>query len=96
MTIEPMIFIVLTLATYRITRFAVKDVIFSGLRDKIWKKWDPSTTKIGYLFTCYWCMSIWSAMLVIGAYILAPTVTIVVSLVLSISSIVGYVAERVD
>jgi hypothetical protein len=96
MTVEPMIYIILTLATYRITRFAVKDVIFSKIRDKIWKKWDPATTKIGYLFTCYWCFSIWAAMLVVGAFILAPTVTIVVSLVLSISSIVGYVAERVD
>jgi hypothetical protein len=96
MTIDPMIFIILTLATYRITRLGVKDVIFSGIRERIWKKYDPATSKFGYLFTCYWCFGLWAASLVVGAYILAPTVTTVVSLVLSISSIVGYVAERVD
>lgn len=90
-----MTFALLTLGTHRITRFLVEDYLFDPIRQRIWKKWNPADSKIGYLFTCYWCTSIWAASILVGGYLLAPAITIVVSLVLSISSIVGYLAARI-
>jgi len=52
-------FIVLALATYRVTRFLTTDHLFEGPREKIFNRYNPSQSKIGYLFTCEWCMSIW-------------------------------------
>jgi hypothetical protein len=52
-------FIILALATYRVTRFLTTDHLFEGPREKIFNRYNPSTSKIGYLFTCEWCMSIW-------------------------------------
>ncbi len=94
--IDILTFIILTLATHRITRFLVEDYLFDPIRQRIWRKWNPGESKIGYLFTCYWCTSIWAASILVGGYLLAPTLTFVVSLVLSISSIVGYIAARMD
>jgi hypothetical protein len=93
--ISPMLFLVLVLATYRLTRILTTDVIFEGLREKIWKKFPPST-KFGYLFTCNWCMSIWAAIILIVLFLTVPLIAYVVSLVLSISAIVGVVASRLD
>lgn len=90
-----MLFLVLVLATYRLTRLFTTDVIFEGLREKIWKRFPPNT-KFGYLFTCNWCMSIWSAIILIVLFLTVPLIAYVVSLVLSISAIVGVVASRLD
>lgn len=96
MTLDALTYIVLTLATFRVTRFITTDFLFDPMRQWIWKKFPPETTKIGYLITCSWCSSFWVAAIIIAAYLLAPSITFVVSLVLSISSIVGYIAARVD
>jgi len=93
--ISPMLFVVLVLATYRLTRLLTTDVIFEGLREKIWKKFPPST-KFGYLFTCSWCMSIWAAVVLLLLFLTVPLIAYVVSLVLSISAIVGFAASRLD
>ena len=52
-------FVLLALATYRVTRFLTTDHLFETTREKIFNRYNPSTSKIGYLFTCEWCMSIW-------------------------------------
>lgn len=93
--ITPTLFFVLVLATSRLTRLLTTDLIFEPMREKIWKKYPPST-KFGYLFTCNWCMSIWAALLLILLFIALPLIAYVVSLVLSISAIVGFVASRLD
>jgi hypothetical protein len=85
----------MALATYRLTRLLTTDVILEGLREKIWKKYPPST-KLGYLFTCNWCMSIWAAAFIIALASLLPTVAYVVSLILSISALAGLVATKLD
>ena len=88
-------YIILVLASYRLTRLLVIDVIFEPLREKVWKKFPPST-KLGYVFTCMWCMSIWSALALILLFLVLPLLAYVVSLVLSISAIVGVIAARLD
>jgi len=86
---------VLALAAYRATRFLVEDVLFDPVRNWVWKKFPPST-KFGYLFTCYWCMSFWVALKLVILYILLPEFTFVVSLVLAISALVGLIQSRVE
>jgi hypothetical protein len=88
-------YIIFTLASYRLTRLLVVDVVFEPLREKVWAKFPPST-KLGYLFTCMWCMSIWAALALILLALVVPPLAYVVSLVLSISAIVGLVAARLD
>jgi hypothetical protein len=95
MPIDPFVYIILALGAYRATRLVITDEITEPIRNWIWKKWPPST-KFGYLFTCNWCTGMWvSTMLVVG-YLLVPTVAYVVSLVLSISAIVGLVSAHLD
>lgn len=89
-------FIILALATHRITRLITTDTIFNGLRERIWNKFPPNRVNLGYLITCDWCTSLWVSAMVIPAYLLAPTPTIVVSLVLATSSVVGILAARVN
>jgi hypothetical protein len=93
--ISPFTLIVLSLAAFRITRLVIEDVIFESVREKIWKKFPPST-KFGYLLTCYWCLGLWVSVVVFGCYLLAPSITFVVSLVLSISTIIGIISSRID
>lgn len=88
-------YIILVLASYRLTRLLTTDAIFEPLREKIWKKFPPST-KFGYLFTCNWCMSIWATLFLVGLFLVVPLLAYVVSLVLSISAIVGVIATRLD
>lgn len=88
-------YIILVLASYRLTRLLVIDVIFEPLREKVWKKFPPST-KLGYVFTCMWCMSIWASLALILLFLVLPLLAYVVSLVLSISAIVGVIAARLD
>jgi hypothetical protein len=88
-------FFILTLAVHRLTRLITTDTIFSNLREKIWNKFPPDKANLGYLITCDWCTSIWAGALIIGSYLVIPYPTVVVSLVLAISTIVGYLAARI-
>lgn len=86
---EPLVFIITALAVYRATRFVIQDELVSSLRNRLWKKFPPETNKFGYLFTCMWCMSIWTASLFVLSSIIMPTITFYVCLVLALSAIVG-------
>jgi hypothetical protein len=88
-------FFILALAAHRLTRLVTTDTIFSPLREKIWNKFPPDRVNLGYLITCDWCTSIWVSTILISSYLLIPYPTLVVSLVLAISTIVGYLAARI-
>lgn len=88
-------YVIIALASYRLTRLLTTDVIFEGLRERVWKKF-PISTKIGYVFTCDWCMSIWAAGFLILLFMVLPLAAYVVSLILSTSAIVGFIASRID
>lgn len=88
-------FAILALASHRLTRLITTDTIFSPLRERIWNKFPPDRVNLGYLITCDWCTSIWVSTVVICSYLLIPYPTVVVSLVLAISTIVGYLAARI-
>ena len=82
------------LATYRISKIFIDDVIFERPREAIFKKFPPESTKIGYFFTCYWCTSMWVATLLTIGFILIPSVMLIVCFPFAVSAIVGFVSER--
>jgi hypothetical protein len=67
------------LGTYRLTRLITRDTILESARNKIWEKRPPHKSKIGYLLTCEWCMSIWVASLLIISSIITSATDVVVS-----------------
>ncbi|MCQ6282437.1 DUF1360 domain-containing protein [Bacillus sp. EB600] len=89
-------YIMLILASYRLTHLIVFDKITEFIRKPFVKKIkveteDGTKTKevptslFGYLLKCYWCAGIWCAILLGGAYLLFPRVTFVFILILSIA-----------
>ena len=93
--LQPIPLLILALATFRISRLLTVDVIFENLREWIWKK-KPPHTKIGYLFTCNWCMSIWVASLLTVCYTMITTVTIIIAIPFALSAVAGLIAARLD
>lgn len=85
--------IILGAGTYRISKLFIEDVIFEKIREKIFTKFPPETSRIGYFFTCYWCMSIWIGTLVTLGYILGGTVMILVCLPFALSAIAGLLSD---
>lgn len=67
-----MTFLVDALATYRVTRLIVEDKITEDLRDLVWKRFPPDSTKVGYLLTCPHCTSMWVAALIAAARTVSP------------------------
>lgn len=93
--LQPIPLLILALATFRISRLFTVDVIFENLREWIWKK-KPPHTKIGYLFTCNWCMSIWVASLLVICYTIITTATTLIALPFALSAVAGLIAARLD
>jgi len=88
-------FIILGLATYRISRLLIEDRIFDKPRNWFFSKVPPHKP-LGYLFTCYHCLSIYVGTFVFICYTIVPTVTIPVACVLALSAITGYISTKLD
>jgi Protein of unknown function (DUF1360) len=82
------------LATFRLTRLLVEDEITSPIRKAVWKRYDPSDSKLGYLFTCPWCVSIWVGAGIVAARYAAPAQWEPVARVFAGSAVTGMIAER--
>lgn len=82
-------FVVLGLATYRVTRLIIRDEIFSKPRDFFWKKFPPESSLLGYLLTCPWCISIWVASIIQISSIINPEVTYAIGTVFALSAVAG-------
>ena len=89
-------FIILGLATYRTTRFFTRDTLFNPVRDWIWKKCPPESSRIGYLFTCEWCTSVWVGSGFVLSAIIIPEVTYIVATVSALSAIAGLLTAYED
>jgi uncharacterized protein DUF1360 len=64
-------FLVLALATARVTRLLIEDEIFRDLRNGVTRRLDADRSfhlKLFYLMTCTWCASVW-----VGAALAAGT-----------------------
>jgi hypothetical protein len=94
--ISGMTYIMLILASYRLTHLIVFDKITEFIRKPFVKKVkmetengtetkEVPTSMVGYLLKCYWCAGIWSSILLGAAYLLFPKVTFVFILIFSIA-----------
>ncbi len=88
-------FVILALATFRITRLITRDVITEPIRTRVWKKYPPESSKLGYFFTCEWCMSIWTASLIYGCFIIT-SVTVIVVVPFALSAVAGLLTAYED
>lgn len=86
--------IVDALAVHRITKLVIDDEITEPIRQMVWKRFPPETTKIGYLTTCPWCVSIWAGAGALVAEAVAPTAWKHVARILAISTVTGYLFEK--
>jgi hypothetical protein len=91
-----MTYIMLILASYRLTHLIVFDKITEFIRKPFVKKIkvetdggtkskEVPTSLFGYLLKCYWCAGFWCSFLLGGAYLLFPKVTFVIILILSVA-----------
>lgn len=84
------------LATYRLSRFVTRDELFSGIRNRLWKRFPPESTKLGYWLTCVWCVSVWASSLLVISRIIIPEATNIVVIVLALSAIAGLLTAYED
>lgn len=77
------------LAVYRLTKLVLDDQIMAEVREKIWEKFPPESTKIGYLITCPWCTSIWMGAAIFALRKASPESATYVSSLLASSAITG-------
>lgn len=87
--------LILSLATYRITRLIVRDEILAAPRDKFFERFPPDRSKLGYLATCEWCMSFWVASLLVICFMIS-TVTAIVLVPFALSAIAGLLTAYED
>lgn len=89
-------FVLLSLASFRVTRFVIKDFLFDSVRQWIWNRFPPESTKIGYWFTCPWCVGFWASLVFYFCYTIIPLYTMQVACVLSLSAVVGWLSALDD
>jgi hypothetical protein len=91
-----MSYIMLILASYRLTHLIVFDKITEFIRKPFMKKIEINTDQgkqikevpkslFGYLLNCYWCAGVWSAVLLGGCYLLIPKWASIFIFILSIA-----------
>lgn len=81
-------FFIYGLATYRLTRLFLVDSLTQPLRERVWKRYPPESSRLGYLLTCPWCFSFWAASLLLISSIISP-VTDMVATALALSAVAG-------
>lgn len=92
----PFIFVVIALAAWRMARFLVEDELFSPVRDRIWARFPPDSSKIGYFFTCFYCSGFWTGALLVILYLLVPPFAFVVALIFAVSASVGIIQHLME
>ena len=91
-----MSYMMLILASYRLTHLIVFDKITEFIRKPFMKKIEIETdhgkqvkevpkSLFGYLLNCYWCAGVWSAVVLGGSYLLIPKWASIVIFLLSIA-----------
>lgn len=78
---------VATFAVARVTRFIVDDQLSIGFRRWVLRKWGDDS-RMGYLVTCPWCVSVWIALPIMPVATLWPTVWVIAALSIPAASMV--------
>jgi hypothetical protein len=82
------------LAVYRITRLVIQDEIAADLRDRVFERYNPAESKLGFFLTCPWCVSVWAGLGVVAARRFAPKLWDDLSTALAVSAVTGLIEER--
>ena len=90
---EPLADVRDALAVYRLTKLVIDDELLSDVRNAVFAKFPPDSTKLGYLLTCPWCASMWLAALPIVGRRVAPRAWGAVASALAASAVVGLIEE---
>jgi hypothetical protein len=86
----------LAFAVWRLTRLITTDEITSSLRKRVFDKYPPEKSNIGYLFTCDWCVSIWSSSAMMTMYKINSSTAMFVGGVLALSTATGLINRVID
>lgn len=82
-------------ATYRLTKFVTEDYITQPLREKVFETFgDPQDSKLSYLITCDWCISIWAGAGVAIARSIVPKAWRPLAYTLAYSAAAGWIREH--
>lgn len=81
------------LAVHRLTVLFNEDKITESLRDRLYKRWNPSNSWT-YVFTCPWCASIWWAAVATVLLLTIPIVWLPIAFLLALSTITGLIEEK--
>lgn len=81
------------IAIRRLTRLIQEDRITEELRDLYWDKF-PIDTKMGFLLSCPWCVSIWAGLAIFGLRKLSPETANILSGLLAASEITGQLVQK--
>lgn len=64
-------------AAVRLVMLAYADRITDGPRRRLFDRYPPESTYIGYLFTCPWCVGVWIGGAVAAAWLLWSSFVVV-------------------
>jgi hypothetical protein len=103
-SVGPVDFLLLALATWRLTSLLVQEEgpwgIFVKLRYALGVRYDERSvayglTTLAALFTCMWCASVWTGLIVSTVYLISPLTARWISLPLALSAAVLLVNRMV-
>jgi len=95
----PYAFVLLALASYRLTRLLGWDTFPPVARARDWLLGpyvEPRSLLLVELFSCAFCLGFWVGLAVYLAWLWLPTATLAVSVVLALSAVVGLTAKTLD
>lgn len=81
------------IATYRLTKLIMDDKITEDFRNFIFEKF-PRDSKLSYLITCPWCVSVWAGATIFTLRKISPDTADIVSGLLAASAVTGVVYTR--
>lgn len=86
--------LIMALAVTRLTLLVTTDAITAPVRERIWRRYPPERSRYGYLITCNWCTSIYTATAIVSMYRITEGPTLFVSAILALSTVAGLIANR--
>lgn len=96
---NPLNFVISSLATYRLVKLVKDDKITENFREATFRRFgEPQDSKVSYLVTCPWCLGIYAgaAVAFVDTMFSDSRTASVARSALAFSAIAGIMAERED
>lgn len=88
--------ILLPIAIFRLCRLVIEDRLLETPREAVWKRFPPESSYLGYLITCYWCLSLWFAAIMVVLVLFFPIPTLIVAGILAFSAIASLMDQKLN